>query len=269
MKKLYTLFVLVLTLGSTLSYASSEALEHVDSRGLEQKFVLTKPEGKPVASVILLAGGHGKLDLSSFLGSVNFGWGAKNNLVRTRELYANQGYLVATMDAPSNRNRMNAIWRMSEEHAEDINAVAKYLKAKSDVPVWVIGTSMGSFSAANAGIRLNNSIDGIVLTSSVTQSKSKWKIYREFPNGIINMDLVKATKPVLVISHKNDECALTPASDINTLASKFTSSSKVEVEVFTGGDSPISDPCEALSAHGFLGIEDKVVERISAFINSN
>lgn len=262
-------FIVVAALGLPLSVqAGSENLERVDSRGLEQKFVLTTPEANPVASVILLAGGHGKLDLSSFFGSVNFGWGAKNNLVRTRDAYAKQGFLVATMDAPSNRKKMNAIWRMSEDHAEDISAVAKYLKEKADVPVWVIGTSMGSFSAANAGIRLDNQIDGIVLTSSITKSKSKWKIYDEYPNGIIDMDLVKITKPVLVISHKDDECALTPASDINSLASRFTSSSKVEVEVFTGGDTPISDPCKALSAHGFLGIEDKVVEKIAAFIKS-
>ena len=83
------------------------------------------------------------------------------------------------------------------------------------------------------------------------------------------MDLVKVTRPVLVVSHQDDECDLTPASDIKRLASRFTSSPKVEAEVFTGGDSPKSDPCEALSAHGFLGIEDKVVERIAAFIKSN
>ena len=269
MKKTNLIFVLILMLGSSLSHASSESLERIDSRGLEQKFVLTTPEANPVASVILMAGGHGKLDLSSFLGGVNFGWGAGNNLVRTRGAYAKQGFLVATMDAPTNRKTMNAIWRMSDEHAEDISAVAKYLKEKADVPVWVIGTSMGSFSAANAGVRLNGSIDGIVLTSSITKSKSKWKIYDEFPHGIINMDLVKVTRPVLVVSHQDDECDLTPASDIKRLASRFTSSPKVEAEVFTGGDSPRSDPCEALSAHGFLGIEDKVVERIAAFIKSN
>lgn len=269
MIKLNKLFPLVLMLGSNLSYASSEALEQVTSRGLEQKFVLTTPEAKPVASVILLAGGHGKLDLSSSFGSVKFGWGKTNNLVRTRDLYANQGFLVATMDAPPNKKKMSAIWRMSDKHAEDINAVARYLKEKAAAPVWVIGTSMGSFSAANAGIRLSNSIDGIVLTSSITKSKSKWKIYSEFPNGIINMDLSKVTKPVLVVSHQDDECRLTPAADINVLAESFTSSPKVETEVFTGGDAPISKPCNALSAHGFLGIEDKVVERISAFIKSN
>ncbi|MFN2126603.1 MAG: alpha/beta hydrolase, partial [Anaerolineales bacterium] len=178
------------------------------------------------------------------------------------------GFLVATMDAPSNRKKMNAIWRMSNEHAEDISAVAKYLKEKSDVPVWIIGTSMGSFSAANAGIRLNNLIDGIVLTSSITNSKSKWKIYDKYPNGIMNMDLEKVQKPVLIISHQDDKCALTPALNTNKLASRFTSSSRVEVEIVTGGDTPRSAPCKALSAHGFLGIENKVVERIGAFIKS-
>ncbi|MCX5906128.1 MAG: hypothetical protein NTY64_02795, partial [Deltaproteobacteria bacterium] len=33
-----------------------------------------------------------------------------------------------------------------------------------------------------------------------------------------------------------------------------------------GGDSPRSNPCQALSAHGFLGKEREVVEAIAAWI---
>ena len=43
----------------------------------------------------------------------------------------------------------------------------------------------------------------------------------------------------------------------------------VEVVLFEGGDPPESDPCQALSEHGFLGIEKRVVNTIAEFIKSN
>ncbi|WP_078120335.1 alpha/beta hydrolase [Thiosocius teredinicola] len=269
MKLLTYIFSSTVLFNAAAAYAVEESLESVQSRDIEQRFALTRPAGTPVASVVLLAGGHGKLNLGSFLGSVKFGWGKDNNLVRTRDQYAEKGFLVATMDAPSDRDKMNAIWRVSAEHAADIEAVARYLKAQANVPVWVIGTSMGTFSAANAGVRLGDTVDGIVLTSSITRSNPKWKIYDTLPSGIINMDLSTVSKPVLVISHQDDQCKLTPASDIEQLAGQFTSSPKVETLVVTGGDSPRSDPCKALSAHGFLGVEDEVVDKIATFINAN
>ena len=61
--------------------------------------------------------------------------------------------MVAVIDAPSDQgDKMNAIFRMSKAHADDIGAVAAYLKKEKDVPVWVVGTSMGTFSAANGAI---------------------------------------------------------------------------------------------------------------------
>jgi hypothetical protein len=250
---------------------AAERVESVTSRGLSQKFVLTTTEERtPVAGVILLAGGHGKLDVGSSSGSVTFGWGGQNNLVRTRKMYADQGFIVATMDAPADQGKMNAIWRMSKSHAQDIRSVAEYLKQKANVPVWVIGTSMGSFSAANAGINLTGVIDGIVLTSSITRSERSWKIYHEFPNGVVNMNLSKVTVPVLIASHEADECDLSPAKDIELLASQFKSSKKVQTIVFSGAHRRTkSDPCGALSAHGYLDIENEVVLKISSFIKSN
>jgi hypothetical protein len=43
---------------------------------------------------------------------------------------------------------------MTEAHSEDIDAVVKFLKKQANIPIWVIGSSSGSTSAANAGINL-------------------------------------------------------------------------------------------------------------------
>ena len=50
-------------------------------RGAKQSFILIKPE-KPVASVVLFAGGHGGLGLKS---ASAMRWGAGNFLVRSRD----------------------------------------------------------------------------------------------------------------------------------------------------------------------------------------
>jgi pimeloyl-ACP methyl ester carboxylesterase len=231
-------------------------------RGVKQAFILIKPD-KPVASVILFAGGHGGLGLKSASAMT---WGAGNFLVRSRDAFAAQNLMVAVIDAPSDRqDGMNAIFRMSANHAGDIGAVAAYLKTQAPVPVWLVGTSMGTFSAAEGAIGANN-IDGLVLTSTITRSKPDWKIAASHPNGVASMALQQVSVPALIVFHRKDACDITPAADAPKLSAQLTKAKKVETILLDGGDPPQSDPCDAKSQHGFLGIEAKAVETIAAFI---
>src|SRR5262249_10254727 len=76
-------------------------------------------------------------------------WGASNFLVRTRSKFAAHDLMVAVMDAPSDhQDELNPHFRMSREHS----AVTKHLRGRANVPVWLVGTSMGTFSAANRTI---------------------------------------------------------------------------------------------------------------------
>jgi hypothetical protein len=234
-------------------------------RGAKQAFILIKP-AKPVASVILFAGGHGALGLRS---ASSMRWGKGNFLVRTRAMFAARNLMVAVVDAPSDRQRgMNAIFRMSGAHAGDIGAVAAYLKKQAAVPVWVVGTSMGSFSAAGAAIGSSN-VDGLVLTSSITRVRPQWKIARSHRDGVASMPLQKAAMPALIVSHAKDSCALTPAADAPKLRGRLVNAKPVDVVVLNGGSRPRSDPCQAFSHHGFLGIEERAVDAIAKFIAAN
>ncbi len=251
-----------------ISSAQEASLASVQSpRGVKQAFILIKPE-KPVASVILFAGGHGALRLKS---ATSMGWGSQNFLVRTRDSFARQGFLVAVMDAPADHqgNRgMNAVFRMSNAHAADIGAVVDYLKKQANVPVWLVGTSMGTFSAAGGGIATRN-VDGIVLTSTITRSQPKWNIRTSHPHGVASMNLAAIKVPTFVLSHRNDGCDITPASDTPKLTKALTGSRKVEAALLDGGSTPRSDPCQAMSRHGFIGIEGQAVARIAQFIKAN
>ncbi len=236
-------------------------------RGAKQAFILIKPQN-PVAAVILFAGGHGALGLKS---ATTMAWGAQNFLVRTRDQFASQGFMVAVADAPSDHQGargMNAVFRMSSAHANDIGAIVSYLKKQANVPVWLVGTSMGTFSAAGGGLDLKT-IDGVVLTSTITRSHPNWNIRQSHPHGVASMRLSAITAPTLIVSHRNDGCDITPASDAPKLTKALTKSRKVDVVLLDGGNAPKSEPCQALAQHGFYGIEDRAVARIAQFIKAN
>ena len=91
--------LLLLSTGVNVQAAPSTLVRIKTPRGATISFILIKPD-KPVATVILFAGGHGALGLT---GASTMRWGAGNFLVRTREDFAAQGLMVAVIDAPSDQ----------------------------------------------------------------------------------------------------------------------------------------------------------------------
>ena len=255
----------LLTIPVTANAQNTTLVSIQTPRGVKQAFILIKP-AQPVASVILFAGGHGALGLTS---ASSMKWGKGNFLVRSRSMFAARNLMVAVVDAPSDRRGgMNAIFRMGGAHAGDIQAVAAYLKKQAAVPVWLVGTSMGTFSAAEGAIGATN-IDGIVLTSTITRAESHWKIAQSHRDGVASMPLQKINVPALIMSHTKDGCPITPAADAPKLRTRLANAKPVEIVVLDGGDPPRSEPCQAFSRHGFLGIEDKAVDAMTKFIIAN
>ena len=132
------------------------------------------------------------------------------------------------------------------------------------MPVWLVGTSMGSLSAANAAARLpEGGPDGIVLTSSVTEtSKMSYETTRHAGLGDIRV-------PTLVVHHKDDTCRASPYSGAEDILKALKQAPVKELMAFEGGSPAISAPCEAKAAHGYLGIEAKVVSAIGAWIRAH
>jgi hypothetical protein len=258
--------VFILAASLAPAHTASTTLASVQTpRGIKQAFILIKPD-KPVASVILFAGGHGALGLRD---ASSMAWGAQNFLVRSRNLFASHDLMVAVIDAPSDQRKgMNAIFRMSAGHAADISAVAAHLKKEADLPVWLVGTSMGTFSAAGGAIAARN-IDGLVLTSTITRARPGWKIARSHRDGVASMPLAQVAVPTLIVSHTKDGCDITPAADGPKLRSRLTKAATVDAVLLDGGSPPQSEPCQAKSQHGFLGIESQAVGLIAAFIKAN
>jgi len=222
---------------------------------------------KPSAAVVLLAGGQGLLSLGQ-AGSIGTDL-RRNFLIRSRELFALQGFYVAALDAASDLDEgMNGAYRLSLRHARELGHVIAHLKGRLGVPVWLVGTSSSTLSVASAGARLPAASlprpDGIVMTSSMTE------LTPYCLKSVYDAPLSAIRGPVLVVSHRDDGCACTPGSAAagSRLLAALTSASAKEHKVFNGGLPPVSGPCAARAPHGFFGIEDRVVKWIADWIRA-
>jgi hypothetical protein len=228
--------------------------------GVTQRFLYIAPAA-PKAAAILYAGGHGGLQLAP---DGTFGWGANNFLVRTRQLFADDGIAVAVIDAPSDRQSppwLNG-FRTNPKHAEDARAVIAWLRAQLHVPVWLVGTSRGTQSAAAIAIALGGDEgggpDGIVLASTILRD-------RRGGAPVTGMNLSALKIPVLVVHNTDDACKLCPVSATHTLMQKLTQSPRARLMLVSGGTSR-GNPCGAFAYHGFNGIDSDVVHAITAWM---
>lgn len=226
------------------------------------RFLILRPDGPPTATVILYSGGNGTVGIKRDGSLKRDG----NFLVRTRELFAKHGFLVAVVDRPSDwAGSDKERYRLSTEHVEDAAAIARKLREIARVPVWFVGTSRGSISIANIASRLGGDlIAGAVLSSSVT------RIGRRAAQTVGDADLGGIAVPVLIVGHVNDDCFATPWPDQFDLRKKFRSAPVVDTIRIEGGDAGNhASPCGPFSHHGFLGQEDDVVAKIAGWIKGH
>ena len=90
-------------------------------------------------------------------------------------------------------------------------------------------------------------IKGLILTSTVTQ----------YANGLRLRTDCLARAPESITAMTAASCG--PFQEAIALKTKLSGSRKVDFVEVQGGDPPQSGPCQALSQHGFLGVEDQVV----------
>lgn len=233
------------------------------------KYVVSGVAGGAKAALVLLPGGGGFLNLD------DDGCPRKmkgNSLVRSQALFHRNGFVTALADAPSDRHGKAGLggFRTKRKHADDIGKVIADIRQRTGLPVWLIGTSRGAISAANAASRLSGSAapDGLVLTSPVTSGfeggRKPWVAQTVFSN-----DLETIRMPVLVVVHEADKCVRTPPILGPRVIKKTATTRGQAVTVrggvgWSGGESVKA--CKGRSPHGFIGQEAEVAAGITRFI---
>lgn len=252
----------VISLG--VSTAEAEQVLKVKPRSGVVLKILADDPGDAKAIAVLFPGGKGKVNVKN---NGTFKGTKGNFLTRSRKQFSAHELVTVLFDAPSDHKDKDGLtfrYRMTKEHAGDIKlAMAKLREVYPGLPVWLVGTSRGSTSAANAAANIQDGgPDGLVLTSSVGVSS-------KHGGNVLDFDLASITIPVLVVHHQEDGCAITPVSGARDIKAALSGSKSSELMIVDGGSSGSGRACGAKSHHGFLGIEPTLVDAIAAWIKSH
>jgi pimeloyl-ACP methyl ester carboxylesterase len=205
------------------------------------RMAIVRPAGDPAGSVIVIPGGSTLLNFHDDGTTSNEG----NFVMRVRERFVEAGFAIAYLEDPSDLRP--AIARMRR--------VAR--------PVFLLSTSNGTTVAAREAAALGaDGPDGVVLTSTVT------KISRASYTSAASADVRRITAPVLFVHNRNDSCFVSPPSGVTALMGRFPKGADV-TRIDVASDEIRSDPCEASSPHGYLGIEADVTAQIVAWMKAH
>lgn len=210
------------------------------------------PQPGATATVILLSGGRGGIGFRD-------GQPRSNNfLIRSREWFRSEGLNVALLGNPSDMQEMDDTWRTSQAHRTDVQNVMADIRRQSPAPVWLVGTSKGTVSATALALALQDQLAGAVLTASITSAREVAAVPRQ---AIGQLRL-----PVLIYHHRQDACRITPADEAENIFRGLLQAKPKKLMVVDGGQQPTGNPCQALHWHGFIGMEERAVKDIAAWI---
>jgi len=236
--------------------AGAQEMVTVPTReGVTQSFVIADTAGREARAVALMyTGGGGAIHLRKENGRVKFG--ERNFLPRSRGEFARNGIVPVVLDVPSDLTELSDYYRSSEEQTADARAVLVELKRRyPGLPVYIVGTSRGTLSAAHVARALGADIAGVVLTSSIFIAPG-----RRGGASLGDFDYAGIKAPLLFVHHRDDTCQATPYFATGSIAARYT---LVSVR---GGKPAESPPCEPLSPHGYYGREAATVDAIAAWM---
>lgn len=209
-----------------------------------------------VATLVLYSGGgggYGQISAEGWPTSGNF-------LIRSASHWARHPFNLVMVGRPSDGIDLeNGDIRTGEHHATDNRVLFGAIRQRSALPIWLVGTSMGTISAAAAAIQdKENIVAGLVLTSSITGYK--------IPGAVPKQDVSAIRVPVLVFHHEHDACKHCQAHEARSMTEKFTRAPIRKVLIVSGGSGATGNPCGAFHHHGYVGMEQEAVDQIAAWI---
>ncbi|WP_415629601.1 alpha/beta hydrolase [Novacetimonas hansenii] len=219
--------------------------------------VLISAPSTPRGTLIMLPGGAGDIGLEKD-GNLEHG---HNFVVRTHGLWNRQGYTVLIPDTINRTNLRGA--RSSPAYARLVEDLITYAHQQETGPVFLLGTSQGSIAAVNGAAHARpGSIAGVVLTESVSVMGGSGET-------VFSADPQQVRVPVLVVANRDDACTVAPPQNAQRIAASMTASKDVHVLMISGGITRSRKDCGSLTPHGYFGIEDQVVAKISAWLNAH
>lgn len=253
---IFRLIIATVALFVSLSVHAEGRLFKVPTREGVSTTLFWLPVANARATVFLFPGGGGGF------GRVEEGRATGNNfLVRSVPYFVAHGFNVAIFGRPNDSDDLDYADRIGENHLRDVRAVLDFVRQQSAAPLWLVGTSRGTISAAATAINLPDAgLSGLVLTSSVVNFKK--------PGAIPKQDLAAIGIPVLVLHHSKDECILCRPYEVPAILNGLSNAPVKKLIMVDGGANPRGDVCAAEHWHGFIGMEPEVVGMIADWIRA-
>lgn len=209
------------------------------------------------ANLILMSGGSGGIGYRDGIPQ------SDNFLIRSREHFASGNPLakfnVALMGNSSDMRQLNPETRAKNEHVTDIAALVAHIRTQNSAPIWLVGTSQGTISAAAAGIALGNKIEGIIFSAPIT-------LPLLVPTSLSQQPIHEIKVPAMVIFHEKDSCRTTRPEHGEAVLKRLSQSKPKKFLLISGGDSPSGEACQALHWHGFINMEAQAALVITNWI---
>jgi hypothetical protein len=218
-------------------------------------FIADMGERKPEAAALLFAGAGGNIRLRVEDGQIKLR--TLNLWVRSRSEFVRNGILPVIIDAPGDRKSGDGMtdgFRESAAHVLDVRAVAGEVRRRyPGTPLFVVGHSRGTVSAAHLAVALESELAGAVLSASKFGSTQR--------PVLVLFDWSKIKIPLLFVHHVDDGCVSNPYfAEAARLGRRFP------LITVSGGKPAEGPPCGGLSQHNFFGKEAETVDAIAAWM---
>lgn len=248
-----TVLAAIIACAVALPAAAQAVVSDIPAAGGSERLLYTGP-ANPRAIVFMFAGGDGTVafNVANQIAHMN-----SNFLLRTQPLWLAQGLAFATLGSTSSLMGK----RQTQAYAETIGRAVDFVRGRANAQVWLVGTSMGSIAAANGAAHLPGRIAGVVFTSSVAAPN------RASGETVFDSDLGAIAVPALIVANRGDTCPSAGPGFAPQILAALARSPRKEI-IYVESHELRSDPCEALSPHGYLGIEAEIVQRIADWIRA-
>lgn len=248
------LIVTLLLIVASLAALAEGKLERIPTRPGISVGLFWEPVPDAKATVLLFTGGRGGMGMIA-----NGRPTSSNFLVRALPHFVESGLNVAVFGLPTDETGLDPGYRLGPEHAADMRAVIEALHRRTGQRVWLVGTSRGTSSLANAAVALADApIAGFVFTASMTNFRAT--------GAVADRDLSGVRVPVLVYHHEKDECPATRPHEAGIIVEGLRNAPVKKLVLASGGANPRGDPCGPFHWHGFIGMEKQAADAIAAFI---
>ncbi|WP_206171241.1 hypothetical protein [Trinickia terrae] len=238
------------------AYAAEQVISVPLAGGATISYLLTQPDaGAPQWVLVMFPGGEGALQLSQSADGTIRLLEHGNFLVRSRTLFATDGFATAVIDAPSDQSGgYSDEFRASPRHAQDLERIAADLRQRfPSAKLVLIGTSRGTISSAFAGRALPGVWDAVIHTSTLS-SPSRGQAL-----PLTGFDYGSIQARQLFVHHEDDACFLCSYRAAREIAAAHDL-------ITVHGGMARGNPCQAKAHHGFYGEDQAVVAAIKAWI---